>query len=894
MMNKNNSYKKALVLLLGVCLLSGCAPSVDNKDPLSDYTVDSILPFDTSQVTVTDTPSMQPTATPTVSPVDQNWQNDNNVGQNTTTATNAPQQTTQKVAIARLELGSTGDGVVQLQERLIALGYLSGTADGNFGSNTKTAVKRFQAALGLSQTGVATVTLQEKLFLSTAPTYSPALDTSNGKSNTNTTVSDNGYTTLIRGDKGDGVTKLQQRLIALGYLSGSADGAFGTQTETAVKRFQAALGLTQNGVASASLQQSLFSANAPIAVATAAPRVTQAPTQSPTQAPSSGGSTTSGYVDLEYGDKSDAVKRLQQRLKELGYFDHTATGKYYSETEAAVKRFQAALGLTQTGVATASLQTKLFAANAPMAQETASPSVTQAPSTGGKYTTLQRGSTGEEVRSLQKRLIALGYLTDKADGDYGQATENAIKLFQKSIGYNENGIATEAVQEYLFSPYAPTYNAPEATATNVPAQPTQTPAQSEYTELRHGDTGDAVKRLQKRLKELGYFNGDIGGNYLDKTEAAVKLFESAIGWNTDGVATVVLQQYLFSAQAPAYDETLGYGTLEKGDTGAAVKKLQQRLIDLGYLTGKADGDFGAKTKTAVAAFQAAIGLNSTGVADPDTQEYLYASTAPSAPTAQPAAQPTQTPSDSGYQTLSYGVSGEAVKNLQRRLKELGYFTGNVAGNYKDLTQAAVVAFQQAIGWSADGIATPELQEYLFSSNAPAASNDPGDDPGEDDGSYAALTYGEQNSRVKRLQQRLIELGWLTGGADGEFGQNTLNAVTALQYRFGMEQSGIATVELQERLFAADAPAYVEYEELTVGMTGDEVLALQERLIALGYLRDADANRDGEFGEGTRSAVINVQQAMGLIGDDADGVATVEFQTFLFSDFALEYRIEQVG
>lgn len=893
-MKKYDAYQKAAALLLvvGVCLLSGCAPSVDNKnDPLSDYTVDSLLPFDTNQVTATDTPVPQVTATPTVSPVDQNWQNDNNVGQNTTAATNPPQQSAQRVPFARLELGSTGDGVVQLQERLIALGYLSGTADGNFGSNTKTAVKRFQAALGLSQTGVATVTLQEKLFLSTAPTYSPTLDTSNGKNNNNTTISDNGYTTLIRGDKGDGVTKLQQRLIALGYLSGSADGSFGTKTESAVKRFQAALGLTQNGVASASLQQSLFSANAPIAVATAAPKITQAPTQKPTQAPSSGGTTTSGYVDLEYGDKSDAVKRLQQRLKELGYFDHTATGKYYSETEAAVKRFQAALGLTQTGVATASLQTKLFAANAPMAQETASPSVTQAPSTGGNYTTLSRGSTGEEVRALQKRLIALGYLTGKADGDFGKATENAIKLFQQSIGYNENGVATEAVQEYLFSPYAPTYTAPAATATGVPAQPTQEPAQTEYTELRHGDTGDAVKRLQKRLKELGYFNGDIGGNYLDKTEAAVKLFETTIGWNDDGVATVVLQQYLFSAQAPAYDGEQDDGTLEKGDTGAAVKKLQQRLIELGYLTGKADGDFGAKTRTALEAFQAAIGLSPTGVADPDTQEYLYASTAPAAPTAQPS-QPTQEPSSSGYQTLSYGVSGEAVKNLQRRLKELGYFTGNVAGNYKDLTQAAVIAFQQAIGWTADGIATPELQEYLFSSNAPSASNDPGDDP--DDGSYTALTYGEQNSRVKRLQQRLIELGWLSGGADGEFGQNTLNAVTALQYRFGMEQSGIATVELQERLFAADAPEYVEYEELTVGMTGDEVLALQERLIELGYLRDVDANRDGEFGEGTRNAVINVQQAMGLIGDDADGVATVEFQTFLFSDFALEYKIEQVG
>ena len=42
-----------------------------------------------------------------------------------------------------------------------------------------------------------------------------------------------------------------------------------------------------------------------------------------------------------------------------------------------------------------------------------------------------------------------------------------------------------------------------------------------------------------------------------------------------------------------------------------------------------------RAENSLEAFQAAIGLSPTGVADPDTQEYLYASTAPSAPTAQP-------------------------------------------------------------------------------------------------------------------------------------------------------------------------------------------------------------------------------------------------------------------
>ena len=53
---------------------------------------------------------------------------------------------------------------------------------------------------------------------------------------------------LRRGDQSDTVKSLQKRLIALGYLSGSADGAYGENTETAVKAFQRAAGLNQTGI----------------------------------------------------------------------------------------------------------------------------------------------------------------------------------------------------------------------------------------------------------------------------------------------------------------------------------------------------------------------------------------------------------------------------------------------------------------------------------------------------------------------------------------------------------------------------------------------------------------------------------------------------------------------
>lgn len=66
-----------------------------------------------------------------------------------------------------------------------------------------------------------------------------------------------------------------------------------------------------------------------------------------------------------------------------------------------------------------------------------------------------------------------------------------------------------------------------------------------------------------------------------------------------------------------------YPTLQKGSKGEEVKKLQQALIDGGFLNGKADGDFGNMTDAAVRAAQEALGLVATGVADDAFQRRLY-------------------------------------------------------------------------------------------------------------------------------------------------------------------------------------------------------------------------------------------------------------------------------
>ena len=71
-----------------------------------------------------------------------------------------------------------------------------------------------------------------------------------------------------------------------------------------------------------------------------------------------------------------------------------------------------------------------------------------------------------------------------------------------------------------------------------------------------------------------------------------------------------------------------YQTLARGANGTAVMRLQTRLTELGYMTSAIDGDYGSKTKTAVEKFQQTAGIEVTGIADPDTQQRLFADDAP--------------------------------------------------------------------------------------------------------------------------------------------------------------------------------------------------------------------------------------------------------------------------
>ena len=84
---------------------------------------------------------------------------------------------------------------------------------------------------------------------------------------------------------------------------------------------------------------------------------------------------------------------------------------------------------------------------------------------------------------------------------------------------------------------------------------------------------------------------------------------------------------------------------------------------------------------------------------------------------------------------------------------------------------------------------------------------------EPEEAFEVLQKGSKGDKVKQLQTRLQELKYLSGSADGDFGNGTKSAVSAFQSAAGLNSDGIVTEETWNALFAEDAPKSKEYMSL---------------------------------------------------------------------------------
>ena len=284
------------------------------------------------------------------------------------------------------------------------------------------------------------------------------------------------------------------------------------------------------------------------------------------------------------------------------------------------------------------------------------------------------GVINSVVADLQQRLMDLGYMDpDEPTNYYGEATALAVRYFQRQKGMSEDGVTGIDTWDALMNENAPRYG------------------------LKPGFMGNDVVNAQYRLYNLGYLSSaeDMTGVYDDRTMAAVMKLQEINGIAVDGVYGTDTYNLMYSSNVKA-------NVLALGEQSELVKKYQERLIQLGYMEGPADGNFGAGTQSALKAFQSRNDLVVDGFLGMDTRKGLDSSSA------KPFA-------------MRLGEQSDSVKELQTKLVKLGYMnSANATGYYGDITKAAVTSFQNRNKLTADGMAGAKTMSVLNSGNAKKA------------------------------------------------------------------------------------------------------------------------------------------------------------------------------
>ena len=119
----------------------------------------------------------------------------------------------------------------------------------------------------------------------------------------------------------------------------------------------------------------------------------------------------------------------------------------------------------------------------------------------------------------------------------------------------------------------------------------------------------------------------------------------------------------------------------------------------------------------------------------------------------------------------------------------------------------------------------------------------------------AIGKGARGSTVRKIQQRLADLGYPVGKVDGAYGDNTQLAINLFCDAIGVREHNYITKKVRNRLFADDAPVYDPYLPLKLGDRGISVLYMQTRLAQLGY---DPGKKDGVYGKKTAEAVAKFQ------------------------------------
>ena len=138
-------------------------------------------------------------------------------------------------------------------------------------------------------------------------------------------------------------------------------------------------------------------------------------------------------------------------------------------------------------------------------------------------------------------------------------------------------------------------------------------------------------------------------------------------------------------------------------------------------------------------------------------------------------------------TLGRFSTGQAVEDLQYRLRALGFFSDEISGSYRTSTINAVKQLQKSLGLEMNGYASPELMETIFAGDAPTATE-------------VTINEGMSGPIVRNLQTYLQTLCLYDGEIDGIYDVEVIDAVKVFQQIYGYTVEDSATPTLQKALY----------------------------------------------------------------------------------------------
>ncbi len=239
-----------------------------------------------------------------------------------------------------------------------------------------------------------------------------------------------------------------------------------------------------------------------------------------------GDAPTTFVEDLSVNDKSENVRKLQAGLKDLGYYSGEATGDYDDATRLGVIKLQIATGVID--------DENDFGAGyfGPQTRKSFEDALNRKDDQVRKnlpVTPLSRDDQGDEVRKLQQALQKLGYDVE-VNGIYDHQTVEAIFQFQKDQNVVQSktdfgaGVFGPKTMKILASKLVDV-SFDQANAEESSVQPVVVFSK----DLRLGDKGEDVRKLQDELKRMNLLGVETSGYYGEVTQHAVMKFQQAQG-----------------------------------------------------------------------------------------------------------------------------------------------------------------------------------------------------------------------------------------------------------------------------------------------------------------------------------------------------------------------------